>query len=210
MTAAAAAQPVSIPEPIEWIREVRPPSDSQLPNVLLLGDSITRNYFPEVTKNLTGVANVYLMASSTCVNDPRLPRQVAEFAAMERVPFRAVRFNNGMHGWDYSEVQYKEEFPAFLSAVSGIVAPGGSLIWAATTPVRADATGGASNARVDARNAIADALVTARGIAMDDQHALMLKHRDMHQDPVHFNPAGSALEGDQAANLIRAALGKAH
>lgn len=36
----------------------------------------------------------------------------------------------------------------------------------------------------------------------------MLKHQDMHQDPVHFNPAGSTLAGDQAANSIRAALGK--
>jgi hypothetical protein len=59
---------VSIPEEIEWTWEVRPPHpDPQLPNVLLLGDSISRNYFPEVRKDLAGVANVYLMATSTCV-----------------------------------------------------------------------------------------------------------------------------------------------
>ena len=95
----AAQKPVSIPEEIEWTWEVRPPHpDPKLPNVLLLGDSLSRNYFPEVTKDLAGTANVYLMASSTSVGDPRLPRQIREFAAMENVPFRVVHFNNGMHG----------------------------------------------------------------------------------------------------------------
>jgi hypothetical protein len=70
----------SIPEKIEWAWEVRPPNlDLRLPNVLLLGDSITRNYFPQVTKGLAGVANVYLMASSTSIGDPHLPGQIAEF-----------------------------------------------------------------------------------------------------------------------------------
>ena len=65
--------------------EVRPPHpDPKLPNVLLLGDSLSRNYFPEVTKDLAGTANVYLMASSTSVGDPRLPREIREFAAMLR------------------------------------------------------------------------------------------------------------------------------
>src|ERR1700733_14346016 len=50
-----------------------PHPDPKLPNVLLLGDSLSRNYFPEVTKDLAGTANVYLMASSTSVGDPRLP-----------------------------------------------------------------------------------------------------------------------------------------
>src|ERR1700748_637684 len=96
----AAQNPVSIPEEIEWTWEVRPPHpDPKLPNVLLLGDSLSRNYFPQVTRDLAGVANISLMASSTSVGDPRLPHQIREFAAMENVPFRIVHFNNGMHGW---------------------------------------------------------------------------------------------------------------
>src|ERR1700737_4195312 len=70
----------SIPEKIEWTWEVRPQlADPKLPNVLLLGDSITRSYFPDVTKNLSGIANVYLMASSTSVGVPPLPTQIAAF-----------------------------------------------------------------------------------------------------------------------------------
>src|ERR1700681_2207850 len=113
-----AQQALSIPEEIEWTWEVRPPHpDGKLPNVLLLGDSISRNYFPQVTKDLTGVANVYLFAVSTSVGDPRLARQIAEFQTMENVPFRVVHFNNGMHGWNYTEAKYKTAFPDLLHCV---------------------------------------------------------------------------------------------
>ncbi|RXS94904.1 SGNH/GDSL hydrolase family protein [Silvibacterium dinghuense] len=204
-----AQTPVSIPEEIEWTWEVRPAHvDAHLPNVLLLGDSISRNYFPEVTKQLTGLANVYLMASSICVGDPRLPKQIAEFAKLEGVRFRVVHFNNGMHGWSYTEAQYEAGFPSFVKAVRGLAGRDGALIWASTTPVRSDADTGATNPRVDARNAIALAMVKAKRIAVDDQHALMLDHQDLHEDPVHFNPKGADIQGDQAAAMIRSALGK--
>ena len=124
----AAQKPVSIPEQIEWTWEVRPPHpDPALPNVLLLGDSISRNYFPDVTRNLTGIANVYLMASSTSVGDPRIGPQIAEFARMEKVRFRVVHFNNGMHGWNYTEVQYKSAFPAYLHAVRALIEKNGEI-----------------------------------------------------------------------------------
>src|SRR5258708_7992186 len=113
----------AIAEEIEWTWDVRPQHvDTRLPNVLLLGDSITRNYFPQVTRDLAGIANVYLMASSTSIGDPRLPHQIAEFAEMEKVQFRIVHFNNGMHGWGYSESQYMSAFPQFLHAVRKLAA----------------------------------------------------------------------------------------
>jgi hypothetical protein len=203
-----AQMPVTIPEEIEWTWEVRPlHPDASLPNVLLLGDSISRNYFPEVREKLAGIANVYLMASSTSVGDPRLERQIGEFAATEKVSFRVVHFNNGMHGWAYSEGQYKAAFPSFVHAVRSLGEKGGALIWASTTPVRADANNGPTNPRVDERNAIALTLVKSERILVDDQHALMLQHQDLYQDPVHFNPAGASLQGDQAAALIRSVLG---
>jgi hypothetical protein len=208
VTPQIAQTPVTIPEEIEWTWEVRPPHpDPHLPNVLLLGDSISRNYFPEVREKLDGVANVYLMASSTSVGDPRLMNQIAEFAQTEKVVFRVVHFNNGMHGWGYTEDQYKAAFPSFVHAVRSLVDKGGALIWASTTPVRADAQNGATNPRVDVRNAIALRFVKAEGIPVDDQHALMLQHQDLYEDSIHFNPAGATIQGDQVAAMIRSALG---
>ena len=206
-----AQKTTSIPEEIEWTWEVRPPHpDLRLPNVLLLGDSISRNYFPQVTSDLAGVANVYLMASSTSVGDPRLPHQIADFAAMEKVRFRVVHCNNGMHGWAYSEAQYRAAFPQFLHAVRSLMNKDGALVWANTTPVRPDATTGATNPRIEERNASALALVKSAGISLDDQHGLMVQHRDLYDDAVHFNSEGARIQGDQAASTIRSALWTVH
>jgi len=201
-----AQQQISISEEIEWTWEVRPQlADPKLPNVLLVGDSITRSYFPQVTKDLSGIANVYLMASSTSVGDPRLPRQIAEFAALHRVSFAVVHFNNGLHGWGYTEKQFKSAFPIFLQALRTL--PGHArLIWTTITPVKPDAPNGATNPRVDARNAIARALVEPERILIDDLHALMSQHSDLYEDPFHFNKAGAEIMGDQAATIIRKAL----
>jgi hypothetical protein len=194
----------SKPEEIEWTWEVRPPhADPALPNVLLVGDSISRNYFPEVTRKLNGIANVYLMATSICIGDPRLPQEIVTFAKMEDVRFRVVHFNNGMHGWDYSEAEYKAAFPAYLVALHRI-APSAAFIWATTTPVRKEKQPGPTNLRIDTRNAIALAFV--HGMAVDDQHAVMAKHSDLYQDDVHFNETGSNIGGDAAAETIRLAL----
>ena len=205
---AVAQKAASIPEEIEWTWEVRPlHPDAQLPNVLLLGDSITRNYFPQVTKDLAGVVNVYLMASSTSIGDLRLPRQIKEFAALEKVRFRVVHFNNGMHGWGYTEAQYKAAFPSVLHAVHSLVAKDGALVWASITPVRPDATNSATNPRIEERNAIAETLIKRGGIELDNQYKLMQQHQDLYQDSVHFNTAGAQIQGDQAAATIRSALG---
>jgi hypothetical protein len=204
-----AQKQISIPEEIEWTWEVRPShADPALPNVLLLGDSITRNYFPEVTKDLKGVANVYLMAVSTSVGDPRLLRQIEEFAAMENVTFRVIHFNNGMHGWDYSEAQYKTALPDLLHSVEQIAPSHHALVWATITPVQIQAFNGATNERINERNQIAQALFSSLGITIDDQHSLMMKHLDTYEDTVHFGPSGAALMGDQAADTIRTALRK--
>lgn len=205
---AFAQHPTSKPEEVEWTWEVRPAHvDPRLPNVLLVGDSITRNYYPEVQRQLTDVANVYLFAASTSVGDPRLPHQLAEFATMEAVPFNLVHLNNGMHGWTYSEQEYKAAFPSYLRALHKI-APKASFIWATTTPVRADEQPGPTNARVEARNTIAQSFITPAGMQLDDQHALMLHHTDLHEDNVHFNAAGAILQGQQVAHFIRASMAK--
>jgi lysophospholipase L1-like esterase len=50
--------------------------------------------------------------------------------------------------------------------------------------------------------------MTAAGIPVDDQHALMVHHTDQHEDNVHFNAAGAAVQGQQVAQSIRTSLAK--
>lgn len=205
---AATQTSASRPEEIEWTWEVRPSHvDAKLPNVLLVGDSITRNYFPEVQRQLANAANVYLFATSASIGDPRFPLQLEAFASMQSVTFQAVHFNNGMHGWTYSEEEYKGAFPSSLQALHAI-APGASLIWATITPVKAETSPGPTNTRIDARNSIALAFIAKAGISVDDQHELMTHHADQYEDNVHFNPSGAAIQGRQVAQFVRAALMK--
>lgn len=195
-------------EEIEWTWEVRPAQvDPKLPNVLLVGDSITRNYYPDVAQKLMHSANVYLFASSTSLGDPRLPRQLAEFWSMEGVRFQVIHLSNGLHGWSYTEAQYGDALPSFLSEVRSL-SPGARLIWTTSTAIRDAGAGGATNSRIDARNEIASAFFTRQGIPIDDQHRLMLDHRNDYQDPVHFNAAGSAIQAEQVAEIIQDLLAK--
>jgi hypothetical protein len=205
-TAPDTAHGVPIPkEKIEWTWSDHSDTlDPKLPNVLLVGDSITRAYFPQVAKRLAGKANVYLFSTSCSSGDARLLEQLHLY--FETAPaFRVVHFNNGMHGWDYNETDFAAGLPAMVSELKK-ESPGSRLIWATITPVRKDNSLGATNARIDARNSAALALMKHDGIPVDDQHALMEAHGDLHLDDVHFNDKGSEIEGDQATASIESVL----
>ncbi|MGH9450209.1 MAG: SGNH/GDSL hydrolase family protein [Terriglobia bacterium] len=196
-----------VTEEIEWTWAERPPTtDLRLPNVLLLGDSITRAYYPDVARELRGRANCYLFATSASSGDPRLALQLQSYFNMVRVSFSIIHFNNGMHGWGYSEAQYADGLPELVAELRKN-APGAKLIWANTTPVRKDSkSGGASNARVEARNALAAKLMRADHIPTDDQYTLMAAHADLHSDDVHYTGAGCALQAKQVVRLIAPSL----
>jgi lysophospholipase L1-like esterase len=211
---ATAQTHLPITEKIEWTWTDRPEAAlPNLPNVLLEGDSITRGYYPAVVKDLTGIANVYLFATSAGSGDPRLPGQLQDYFSMIGVKFAVVHFNNGMHGWGYTEPQYSAGLPGMIAALRE-GAPKATLIWATTTPVLHDSTNNestnahATNARIDERNRLAASIITREGIATDDQHALMLQHQDTHNGDVHFTEEGSAIQAVQVAQAIRQALPK--
>jgi hypothetical protein len=86
-------------------------------------------------------------------------------------------------------------------------APKARLIWATTTAVLHDSeTGESSNARIDQRNRLAAACMAREGISVDDQHALMLPHPELHDGDVHFTAAGSALQATQVTAALRPLL----
>lgn len=210
MSAEAVAQStLPITEKIEWTWSDRPEATvATLPNILLVGDSITRAYYPAVAASLKGAANVYLFATSACSGDPRLPDQLHGYFKMMGLTFAVVHFNNGMHGWGYTEQQYAAGLPDMLAAVR-TGAPNARLIWATTTPIRQQSLpSGASNARIDERNNMAAALMRRERISIDDQHQLMLKHSDLHSDDVHYTATGSALQAEQVAAQIHRVLEK--
>jgi lysophospholipase L1-like esterase len=202
---APAADPAPSRENIEWCDIwIAQANDTKLPRVLLIGDSITRGYYPEVAKRLEGKANIARLATSAFLSDPMLLQEIA--LVLDNVKFDVVHFNNGMHGWQHNEEEYRKFFPAFLETIQKH-APQAKLIWAATTPLKESAPVKpgemrSSDERIAARNAIALELVKPLDIPVDDLFTPAKGHPEYHSDNVHFNPKGIAVQADQVATEI--------
>jgi hypothetical protein len=198
-------------EPIEWIRLWLPNVDKKdLPQVLLLGDSITQAYYKDVATDLEGKAYVGYLTSSLSVGDPMLPRQIA--LVLSNYRFDVIHFNNGLHGKGYSEKEYARYFPQYVKALQAN-ARGARLIWTTSTPVRMgnDMSEFAPwTKRVAARNKIADAYVRKVGIPIDDLYAAVLHHPEYYPgvDGTHPNEQGRAAEARDVTASILKALGK--
>src|ERR1700723_4699704 len=134
-TLSVRAQPADIApsarESIEWCDIwISHADETNLPRVLLIGDSITRAYYPEVEKHLEGKAYVGRLSSSAFISDPVLLKQIK--MVLSQYHFDVIHFNNGMHGWQHSEAEYKKAFPKFLATIKAH-APYAKLIWANKT-----------------------------------------------------------------------------
>lgn len=193
-------------EKIEWTWSDRPAHiDARLPNVLLLGDSITRGYYDPVEELLAGKANVYLFATSAAVGADMLLEQIRAYAKMVDIRFAVVHLNNGMHGRTYSEAEYRAGYPAFVATVQRQW-PAAHCILATTTPIRMDDDDSPANARIVERNVIASEDGAKAGCSIDDQHGLMLHHQDLHDGNVHYTADGSRVQAQQVAALVLQAL----
>src|SRR5689334_6470669 len=121
-------------EAIEWCDIwISHANETNLPRVLLIGDSIARDYYPEVEKLLAGKAFVARLATSRFVADPVLLKEIG--LVLDGARFDVVQFNNGMHGWQHSEAEYQAAFPALVQNIRAH-APNAKLVWATTTPLR--------------------------------------------------------------------------
>lgn len=199
---ASAEEPIR--ERIEWIDIWITDADKdELPRVLLVGDSITRGYFGDVEKHLDGKAYCARLTTSKCVSDPTFNDDLE--LMLKQYKFSVIHFNNGLHGWGYSEDQYRDGLAKAVGAVKEH-AGGAKLIWASSTPMREKADlqqFTEQTKRVKARNAIAAEIMEEAGIPTDDLFSLVEEHPEWHStDGVHFNGQGTAAQAKQVAESI--------
>jgi lysophospholipase L1-like esterase len=193
----AFAEPHAAPparESIEWCDIwISHANETNLPRVLLIGDSIARDYYPEVEKRLAKKAFVARLTTSRFVADPVLLKEIE--LVLNQTQFDVIAFNNGMHGWQHTEAEYQKAFPKLTKTIRAN-APKARLIWATTTPLRDgkgvtyDTKAEYSDDRIAARNALAAEVVTAQKIPTVDLNAAVQGHPDFHKDNVHFNDQG--------------------
>ena len=192
-------------ESIEWADIWLPHSDeSKFPRVLLIGDSITRAYYPEVEKRLEGTAYVGRLTTSAFVGDPMFSSEVA--FVLKGMKFDVIHFNNGIHGPQHTQEEYRRGLQALVQELHRL-APKAKLIWAETTPTRDDPSDGSPrNPWVDERNQIATQVMKGAGIPIDDLHSPMAGHPEYHSDDFHFKDAAVQIQGAQVASIIKETL----
>lgn len=182
-----------IREDIEWLDVWLPNTNNKdLPRVLLIGDSITRAYYPEVENGLRGKAYVGRLSTSKSIGDPALLDEVALILKSET--FNIIHFNNGLHGWGYTEEQYRKSFPDLIKTIKKH-APKAKLIWASTTPIR---NGEGMNSfeerteRVKVRNRIAQDCIKGKNIETDDLFGFVENHPEYYAggDGTHLVSSG--------------------
>ncbi len=185
-----------------------PVLDPALPNVLILGDSISIGYTPLVREGLRGRANV-LRPSANC-GDTR-----AGLANLEKwlgaTRWDLIHFNWGLHDLCYrhpdSKVQgNRDKMKGTLSValadyelnldalVLRLKKTGAKLIWASTTVVPAEEAGRIAGDEVK-YNAAAARVMKKHGITINDLHAPTRAFpSDLFSGPgnVHFKPEGYA------------------
>src|ERR1700726_1885777 len=92
-------------ENTEWLGVWVPHTQARgFPRVLLIGDSIARGYYREVEEHLKGKAYLARLATSKSVGDPGLLAEIS--LVLGQTHFDVIHFNNGMHGWGYTEEEY--------------------------------------------------------------------------------------------------------
>lgn len=209
--APAGAQEHIAREYIEWSDVwLTGANQTDKPHVLLLGNSITRGYHPKVEKLLEGKAYVGRLSGSKSVGDPALLDEVA--AILKHNHFDVIHFNNGLHGFDYTEEEYAEAFPEYVALIRKY-APDAKLIWATITPVR-QGEGMKDFApiteRMKARNAIATEYVKSQGIEVNDLWGVVADHPEYYAggDGTHPVEAGFDALARQVAKVVEEALSK--
>lgn len=193
-------------ESIEWCDIwISHANETNLPRVLLIGDSIARDYYPEVQNQLDGKAFVARLATSRFVADPVLLREIE--LILGDAHFDVILFNNGMHGWQHTEAEYRNALPKFIKTIRAH-APKAKLIWATTTPLRegkgitGDTKAEYSDERIAVRNTLAAEIMAAQRIPTVDLNAVVRGHPELHSDNVHFKSEGSKILAAQVSAAV--------
>ncbi|MGA3328359.1 MAG: SGNH/GDSL hydrolase family protein [Terriglobia bacterium] len=189
-----------------WVYDA---TQNDLPRVLLVGDSIVRGYFDATRKDLTGKAYCARYATSMFLGNPDYLDELK--LILKRYRFSVIHINNGLHGWTYTEEQYRQSLPKLMETLKKY-GKGAVIIWGTTTPRRNPSNPtqlALDNGRVQERNRLAVEYMTQHGIAVDDLYNLVADHPEYYnlpQDSTHFNPQGQAVEGKQVSEIILRSL----
>jgi len=185
-------------------------ADPALPNVLLIGDSISMGYTGPVAKRLAGEANVYRPAANCGPTSRGLEHLDGWLGDIE---WDVIHFNWGLHDLKFIDGERQVPLDQYGENIEKLVdqlqRTGATLIWCSTTPVP---KGKVRPKRIPsdaaAYNRAAAEVMAEHGIRVNDLYAYALPRLEEIQQPVnvHFTRQGSEKLAEQVAQAIRQAL----
>ena len=190
-------------EATEWIVSYSfNANKSDLPRVLLIGDSICNQYRDEVKTALAGRAYVTFFATSKCLNDASY--MTALSFLLDEHPYAVVHFNNGLHSLGSDRANWEKNLRAALHLIQQ-KAPKAKLIWAQSTPLKSPEL----TARAKELNAIAARVTTAEKIPVNDLFSLMdpLSRETYWSVTYHYKKEGVQILGKAVSACCLNALG---
>ncbi len=197
-----------------------PEADPHLPNVLLLGDSISIGYMLDVREQLSGDANVWRPAVN-CGPTTRGLELLDQWIGDRK--WDVIHFNFGLHDLKYigpdgqnlanpqdvdshPQVPIEQYAENLKQIAKRLQATGAILIWCETTPVPAGASGRVPGDAHRYNEAAARVMNELGGIQVDKLYDFALQAAEQRKANVHYTAAGSAKLAEQVAASIRTAL----
>ncbi|MEP4077306.1 SGNH/GDSL hydrolase family protein [Haloferula sp.] len=201
-----------------------PKDDPNLPNVLLIGDSISIGYTIDVRKLLAGKADVFRIPSNGKFAAHGV-QNLDKWLEMKPGNWDVIHFNWGL--WDLCYRHPKAKTQGKRDKVNGTITAtpeqyeksmeqvvarmkqtDATLIWCATTPVPEFEAGRKVEDAIT-YNQIAAAIMKKNGIRINDLYAYALTGLpdiQKKKGDVHFTPEGSAFLAKKVALEISSAL----
>ena len=189
-------------ERFEWVQSWCDEALSDdLPRVLLIGDSITRQYQARVRELLRGKCYVDYFSSSYAVDSPICKTLIKAFIGDSK--YAIIHFNNGLHGFHIGKSAYKSRLKKILKAFPNDC----KVILASTTFVFEKGNmipDQAWDKRVSERNAAIDELSEEFGFPIDDLYSVSktIDASGRSIDGTHFNEEGVDILTDSVVKSI--------
>lgn len=193
-------------------------ADPALPDVLLIGDSISIGYTLPVRELLAGEANVHRIPENGGPTTRGLA-QIDKWLGDRK--WEVIHFNWGLHDLKYIDDKGQltdpktgrqqvplDQYEANLTRlVERLQQTGAKLIWCSTTPVPEDAAGRVPGDELKYNDAAAR-VMHKHGVPTDDLYTFATERQDDIQRPanVHFTPEGSRVLAEEVVRHIRKTL----
>ena len=153
----------------EWLQSwCDDTNNSDLPRVLLIGDSITRAYQGVVREGLKGICYVDYVATSYAIDSPIYHKLINVF--VQDSDYAVIHFNHGLHGIHISKRTYQSGVKKLIKKIADkkkIVLATTTLVYNGTTKRRH----GAWMKRVRERNAAIFEIANQFGCKINDLFA---------------------------------------